>query len=153
MMDRLSSARIATSASAFLDAGVVLAAAKKQHSLPVYFLFGQSIELSLKSFLRGKGYSKKRLRDISHDLALALTKASQEGIDEFLKISADDSELIASLGFHYRSKDLQYTEVGLKAPYPDIKDVESFAKKLLAAVRPFADQNLKAHYGKSTAVL
>ena len=115
-------------------------------------MFGQSIELSLKSFLRAKGYSEKKLRDISHDLTLALAKANQEGIDELLKISARDSALISSLGYHYRSKDLQYTKVGLKASYPDIKEVEDFAKKLLVAIRPFADKNLKAHYGKPTAV-
>lgn len=152
-MDRLSSARIITSAIEFHEAGAILAAAKKTHSLPAYYLFGQSIELSLKAFLRAKGHSKKALRDISHDLAFALLIARKEGIDVLLEIQTVDVTLIADLGVHYGSKDLQYTEVGLKRRYPRIEDVEGLSKRLLVAIRPVADKYVKAHYGKATAVL
>jgi hypothetical protein len=152
IMDRLSSARISTSAFAYLEAGTILTSAKKNHSLPAYFLFAQAIELSLKSYLRAKGYSKQALRDVSHDLSLCLSKARQEGFDDLLILTADERKLVGDLNVHYRSKDLQYTEVGLKRSYPPIERVEEFAKRLFTATRPFADQHLKAHYGKATAV-
>ena len=152
-MDRLSSARISTSALDYLEAGIIVAKAKKDHSLPTYFLFAQAIELSLKSYLRAMGSSKRELRDVSHDLALGLKKARNVGLDRLLKIGARDRKLVEDLGVHYKSKDLQYTEVGLKRRYPRIEEVEEFSKRLFCATDAFAVQKLEVHHGKPTAVL
>lgn len=152
-MDRLSSARISTTAREYLEAACIVARSKKEHFQPVYFLFGQAIELSLKSYLRAKGYSKQALLALSHDIAKCLVRAREEGLDELLKSTDSDRKLVSDLNRHYRSKDLQYTEVGLKSTYPEIDHVEAFANKLFRSISPVADQSLKAHYGKPTAVV
>ena len=57
-----------------------------EYSMPAYSLIGQSIELSLKAFLRAKGVSMKELRSsIGHDLVAAIRRARALGLDRQVK--------------------------------------------------------------------
>jgi len=77
------------------------------HALTVLFLLGQSIELSLKTFLRLRGYSEDQLksRAIGHGLNDALNHAVDEG---FQQPHDADVQLLRLLDTTYATKKLQY---------------------------------------------
>jgi hypothetical protein len=68
LMDHYTSMGISNDAREFLDAAHLVRRDKPVWFGPTYFLVCQSIELSLKAFLRASGYSAKQLRRIGHDL-------------------------------------------------------------------------------------
>lgn len=150
MDDRLNSMMIWNNANNFFEAAQILRKEKQDIFFPTYFLLGQSIELSLKGFLRGTGASEKDLKNLGHDLNKALQKAEKR-LQSLANISHEDKEIIDSLNVYYKSKDLQYTLTGFKR-LPIIDDVFDVAKKLLNGTKSHCRQNKKQHFGKPTAV-
>jgi hypothetical protein len=81
-----------TRAKEFADAARVVAdAAGDRFSVPAYYLWGHSIELSLKAFLFGCGVPLRTLKDLGHDLKALVEEARRHDIER--KIYLDVREL------------------------------------------------------------
>lgn len=148
-MDRLSSLRLWSSAEKFQKAAELVHAGGKNLDPPVYFLLSQSIELSLKAYLRGCGYSQDELRKISHNLAKALKEAQKEGLP--VKLTEEEEAIIERLNAYYQPRLFQYTLTGYyRFPLPE----EAFAlsSKIISEIKWFCNDRKKVHEGKSTAV-
>ena len=105
----------------FLDAARIVRQVKPVTFAPTYFLISQSIELSLKAFLRGSGYSNKQLCNLGHNLDECLTAATAAGSDSHFRLSEADVAAIATINPYYQFKDLQYSTSGYKSlPHPDV---------------------------------
>ena len=111
-MDRLSSMMISNGAAEFLAAARFLCSGNLTSSSPLYFLVCQSIELSLKAYIRGCGLTKEQLVKIGHDLEKALKKAQSENLSHFCRVTRDQEQAVRMINRYYGGKDLQYTEVG-----------------------------------------
>jgi HEPN domain-containing protein len=95
MIDRLNSMRIHTSAREYLKAASDLFNHGWTDPIPpIVFLIGQSIELSLKAFLRGAGFADSQLRKINHDIEEAFRVAKENGLEGHFKEEPDDLTII-----------------------------------------------------------
>lgn len=102
--------------------------------IPVLFLIGQSIELSLKAFLLSEGVSLRKLRyKYGHELHRALRKAKELGLSNFVEFSEEDLFVVELLNQLYSSKQLQYIVTGAKT-FPVFGSLERMALKLCHAV-------------------
>ena len=109
--------------------------------VPVMFLVGQSIELSLKSFLLFKGESLRRLRThYGHDLHRALRKAKEYGLLRDVPLSDDDVNIIELLDDLYSTKQLQYIVSGATT-FPVFGPLESAAKRLSEGISRVVGHN------------
>jgi hypothetical protein len=109
--------------------------------VPVMFLVGHSIELSLKSFLLFKGESLRRLRThYGHDLHSALRKAKEYGLLQEVPLSDDDMNIIEVLDNLYSTKQLQYIVSGATT-FPVFGPLESTATKLSEGVSRVVGHN------------
>ena len=98
-------------AQEFFAAGdVVLRATGDKVSIPAYFLFGHSIELSLKAFLLAKGVKIKVLkgRKFGHDLSSLLGAAQERGLATVLRIKDREAGTIELLSYDYMAKRFEY---------------------------------------------
>lgn len=101
---------------------------------PVLFLRGQALELILKSFLLHKKVSLKKLRkDFGHNINKLLKKSKELGLEQIIKISDEDHDVIYLLNDLYSSKQLQYIVTGFKK-YPSNGVLEKFVLNLIYAV-------------------
>jgi len=105
-------------------------------SVPVLYLAGHSIELSLKSFLLHLGVSLRDLRfEYGHDLGKLLVAARKLGLEEYAQFDEVELGAFDVLNDLYSTKQLEYIETGPKV-FPLFGPIEAFAKKLCAAVSP-----------------
>jgi hypothetical protein len=98
--------------------------------VPVMYMIGHSIELSFKSFLLFHGRSDNQLRSIGHDLQKAMRKCKELGFRAALDATPEEVASLRALNVLYESKQLNYSEAGLKE-YPVFGYIESLSKKLL----------------------
>jgi HEPN domain-containing protein len=117
---------------------------------PIVFLVGQSMELSLKAFLRGVGFSEPQLRTIRHDIEKAFRKAKENGIETYFNEKPDDITLIRLINHPYKSKDLQYVKTGLKTR-PTVEPSLELAERLNRSLHEFCLKNKDWHVGKATS--
>ncbi|QSI76659.1 hypothetical protein [Niveibacterium microcysteis] len=102
--------------------------------IPVLFLVGQSIELSLKAFLLSRGVTLRKLRfDYGHNLHDALRKSKELGLLSLVALSSEELETIEILDDLYRTKQLQYIVTGMKT-YPAFGPLKRAAIRLLQAI-------------------
>src|SRR5687767_4268582 len=106
---------ISNDAREFLDAAHLVRREKPVWFAPTYFLVCQSIELSLKAFLRGAGYSDKQLRQLGHDLDACIAAARTVGVENHASLSEADVAAVGVINAYYHSKDLQYSISGHKS--------------------------------------
>jgi len=97
------------------------------------FLIGRSLELVLKSFLRKRGATKNELLKWGHDLERLLAKAEER--DFPVRLSVADRQIVRLLNDLYRSKRLEYLEIG------------SVTTPLTGPPRRLLDRVLKGIYG------
>jgi HEPN domain-containing protein len=143
---------ISNDAREFLDAAKLVRREKPVTFTPTYFLACQSIELSIKAYLRGSGYSDKQLRDIGHNLDECIAKAKATGVDSHVKLSPADVAMIAAINPYYQFKDFQYSTTGYKSfPHPDL--LIALAERLWSDLRQYCEQHRDYHFGKPTAIL
>ena len=129
---------ISNDAREFLDAAELVRREKPVTFTPTYFLVCQSLELSFKAYLRGSGYSDKKLRHIGHNLDSCVAAAKAAGLD-------------AAINPYYHFKDFQYSVAGYKSfPHPDA--LIALADHLWKSLRPFCEQRRDHHFGKPTAI-
>ncbi len=88
-------------------------------SLTGYFLFGRSIELSLKAYLLERDVPINILaRKFGHDLSKLLDKALEEGLKEMVDLTEQDIAVIHCLNDSYSTKRYEYKETGAMYAYP-----------------------------------
>jgi hypothetical protein len=151
-VDRYTSISISNDAREFLDAAHLVRREKPVWFAPTYFLVCQSIELSLKAYLRGSGYSDKQLRRLRHDLDACVAAARAAGVESHVTLSESDAAAIAAINPYYHSKDLQYSTSGYKESYPPPESLLALAERLWESLRTFCVEHRDHHVGKATAV-
>jgi HEPN domain-containing protein len=141
---------ISNDAREFLDAAHLVRRDKPAWFAPTYFLVCQSIELSLKAFLRGSGYSDKQLRRLSHNLDACIQAAHAGGLDSHVRLS-EAVAAVSLINAYYYSKDLQYSRSGYKS-YPQAESLLALAERLWESLRTFSEEHRDYHVGKDTAI-
>lgn len=101
--------------------------------MPVYFLYGHAIELSLKAFLAYHGFNEQKLRAIGHDLVRAWEKAREKGLDGNSHEVMEADETIVQINPYYKAKGLEYIVTGT-VRYPKIVHMHNVAKNLISAI-------------------
>jgi HEPN domain-containing protein len=98
----------------FACAAVAVQEAKLKDPLPVYFLYGRSIELFLKSFLLSQGISIQKLKgnNFGHDLNSLFDEAKKHGILSLIGHNPKLQGIIHLLNQDYSSKRFEYRETG-----------------------------------------
>lgn len=150
-MDRLSSMGISNEAQSFLEAAKILRSNTNHIFTPTYFAICQSIELSVKAFLRGSGYTEPSLRRIGHDLVAGITQAQTAGLEDHCKLSDQDAFALTKINPYYKGKDLQYSKTGFKS-YPHIDILIEFGERLWESTRQFCEEKRTFHQGKNSEV-
>lgn len=112
--------------------------------LPTYFLYGRSIELSLKVHLLSCGYTINALRDRKkygngHDLTALFNEALKNNICEIIEIDHNETVALEVLNLSYKDKQYEYypdpnSETGCYYHLPYIEVVEQLARKLVAGL-------------------
>jgi len=93
-------------------ANLVSEAAANRVSLPAYYLWGHSIELSLKVFLIGHDVPLRELknRDLGHNLTALWHKAKSLGIAQEIHLYPKEIGTIFVLSEDYAEKKFEYAE-------------------------------------------
>ena len=113
------------------------------HFSPVpYYLCCRSIELSLKSFLLGKGVTKNILKEkLGHDLVNILKRARKEGISDLIKLSATQENCLRKANEYYASKGFEYFELANAIrgyrDRPALKELDGIAEDLVSKLKKY----------------
>lgn len=100
---------------------------------PLYFMFGQSVELALKAFALNKGATERELMKIGHNLVEALGRAQSDGLNLPALFSAEERSAIALLGKWHLEQVTRYRLLrGYAIPRPQI--IREVLEKLITAV-------------------
>ena len=111
-----------------------------------------SIELSLKGFLRAKGYRVQKMKgDYGHDLVRALHAARAEGIEQFCKIEPDFERNLILANEYNNDKEFEYLVAGLKRDFPNDSVLLFGAAMLVNNLKQFCISNMDLHHRKPTA--
>jgi|GEM_PF-1080674 len=110
--------------------------------LPTYFLYGRSIELSLKAYLLTCGYTIDVLRkkEFGHNLKALFNEAINKNISEIIEIDNFEEGALEVLNFSYKDKQYEYhpdrpnSGTGCYYHLPHIEVVEQLARKLVAGL-------------------
>lgn len=141
-----------TSAGLLLDANDFLAAAElvlnraTGISLTAYFLFGRSIELSLKAFLLACGMPISELastkkRNYGHNLRALLEEAQRRNLENVIHLNQQEIGVINLLSFDYKEKRLEYRVTGGRYHLPLIEVTEEVARKLVFSLKTFCTES------------
>lgn len=105
--------------------------------VPIMYLVGHAIELSLKAYLASKGVPLDDLasRTYGHDLEACFNKAVQLNLNTIVTFENDEIEGMKVLNALYCTKQLNYIVNGTKL-FPVFGPIQGFAERLLAAVGP-----------------
>ena len=104
--------------------------------VPVLYLIGHSMELSLKAFLLHKGVTLRELRtQFGHDLGKCFKKAKELGL--LGAVAFDEHELgaFSVLNELYSTKQLEYIVTGVKT-FPIFGHIQSMSQKLVDTIGP-----------------
>lgn len=105
--------------------------------VPVMYLVGHAIELSLKAYLSSRGISLEDLasRKYGHNLVKCYNQACQLGLLDLVAFEPEEVEGMKVLNELYCTKQLNYIVTGEKL-FPVFGPIQGFAERLLAAVGP-----------------
>ncbi|MEX2489659.1 MAG: hypothetical protein WD356_09070 [Pseudomonadales bacterium] len=105
--------------------------------IPVLYLVGHAIELSLKSYLVFHGIPLKDLptKKYGHDLLKILKKAKELGLGSLVNFDPGEMQALEVLNDLYSSKQLNYIVTGSKN-YPSFGPIQSACSKLLDNIGP-----------------
>ena len=144
---------IANGASDYLVAAKALRSNPLNAPHPYWFCVFQSIELSFKAYLRGKGFSKEDLKSakLGHRLRALYELAKSHDLKDVVALTCDEEIIVCDAGEMYSKKVFQYTEAAWKS-LPYAYQAYAVAEKLLTAIRPFAERQRTLHHEKPTAV-
>lgn len=125
----------------FLSAAEFVLNRTERISLSAYFLFGLSIELSLKAYLLDRGITLKELKSPSkfgHDLTKLLDEAERRGLKDIVILNQQEVGVIRLLGYDYMTeKRFAYPLNGHEYLLPLIEVTEVVARKLAFRLEAF----------------
>ena len=133
-------------AEAYARAGQVVKSdiGNKPYPEPAFYLFGQSIELSLKAFLLGQGIPIETLRsrEFGHNIQALLEKADEKCLDRQVHLYKKHRGAIIVLSESYLNKRLQYSRKELEKTYglPYVDLLEETATRLVDILRPYCER-------------
>ena len=105
--------------------------------IPVLYLIGHSMELSLKAYLLHQGVTLNELRKTyGHNLRKCMKKSKELGILSILKIDEHEESAFAVLDELYSTKQLEYIVTGAKT-FPIYGYLHTLSTKLLEGVGPY----------------
>lgn len=112
--------------------------------IPVLYLIGHSIELTLKAFLVHKGMvvSELRSKNYGHDLMKCWEKSIELGLGDIYTFTSDDTEIIRLLNTLYSKKQLEYIVTGYKE-FPVFGPLHKLAVSLVNTIGPSVGFNRK----------
>ena len=124
-------------------ANYILIYEHSKYFMPLYFLLGQSIELSLKAFLlaRGTALADLRGKQYGHDLIKIVEECRRRRIGKYVKLTNLEVGALRILNLTYKPRQLQYIETGTMH-LPEVQIIHGIAEKLSAG--------LEAHCHKAT---
>ena len=96
---------------------------------PILFLFYHAVEIYLKAYVRSAGYNLQQLKDISHKITKAGSAARKEG----LKLTTDDTELLALINSYDNVIRSRYITTGAHSR-PEEDALSAFCEYLDKAV-------------------
>jgi hypothetical protein len=145
-MDTLSSQRLWTSSREFANASQLVAEKSKGGASSVaYYLIALSLEMSLKAFLRAKGYSLASLKkNLRHNLCSLLKAGKNEDLGKYTYITKEFEEAVRSINFFYEKRDLPYVTVGMKE-YPDFSLLLTGAEGILGGTKELCRKQRRLH--------
>ncbi|MEW7986511.1 MAG: hypothetical protein AB2810_15910 [Candidatus Thiodiazotropha endolucinida] len=107
-------------------------------TIVAYYLVGHSIELTLKSFLYAKKYSKNKLRKkYGHDLGKLLKECTKRKLGREVKLKKMEKRMIELLNATYKSKGFEYLEYG-SYRFPEYNYIYEVAEKLSNGLARYA---------------
>lgn len=121
--------------------------------LPFYFLCGQSIELSLKGYLRAKGFTQAQLQDqkfLGHKLLDCLKEAQDRGFSFICPLTLEEFQLLILLDGYHKKHDFRFPEAGQKS-YPKSELLLPLTKRFYEAAQTYCQANNKVHHGTPSA--
>lgn len=123
-------------------ANLVAETAGDRVSLPAYYLWGHSIELSLKVFLIRQGIPLSELKSkaLGHNLTALLERAKSHGIERQVHLYPADVGVIKVLSQDYAEKKFEYPETN-EFMLPFIHRTKRTADRLVLLLNP--DHRLK----------
>ena len=114
-----------------------------KYFMPYYFLVGQSIELSFKAFLMGRGESIEELRKrFGHNLKALSAEARLRQIGREVKLDRVHFGVIDLLSYEYTKHRFRYFEAGTMA-VPDVTLIQAASDRLSEGLRTFCYKETK----------
>ncbi|WFU55729.1 hypothetical protein QA639_40390 [Bradyrhizobium pachyrhizi] len=109
-------------------------------SMPVYYLYCHALELTLKAYLRSKGFSSNRLasREFGHKLQVLWKSCVAEGLKGHAVNDAFIAQAIELLDPFATDFEFRYIKVGPKS-LPTLDAVAGAVEDLMATVRPHCE--------------
>jgi hypothetical protein len=102
--------------------------------IPVMYLVGHSIELSLKAYLLFMGVSLDDLKNkYRHNLVKCYEEAQKYKLNDVILLTESDYKVLEVLNVLYSSKQLNYCEIGLKE-FPVFGPLQELSTKLLQSI-------------------
>ena len=102
------------------------------YRMPFNFLLGQCCELALKSMLVSKGWDRKRLDPVRHDLMGLLAEATNEGFT----ITSEFAEYCCIMGGAHKAFDFRYSG-HTSPPWIGHEDAFKMLEPQIRAIAPF----------------
>lgn len=126
----------------FLAAAELMLIKTEYVSLPSYFLFGRSIELSLKAFLLACGLTERELKfhKFGHDLEALFDEAINRGLENEVLIEEVEKGVLQLLNYDYLEKRFEYRVTGGTYYLPPIDITEQITQKLAYGLNEFCAQ-------------
>jgi hypothetical protein len=104
--------------------------------IPVMYLVGHSIELSLKAYLIFMGVPLDELKKkYGHNLVKCYNEAQKYNLNDVIQLTESDYQVLEVLNVLYSSKQLNYCEIGLKQ-FPMLGPLQELSTKLLQKIGP-----------------
>lgn len=122
----------------FLAAAELVLNQTEEVSLPSLFLFGHSIELSLKAFLLACGMTRNELKkNFGHNLEALLDESIKRGLEKEISIEDVERGVLQLLNKEYQSKRLEYLDSGgiYSMPVPHV--IVQISRKLVNVLDEF----------------
>jgi len=106
--------------------------------IPVMYLVGHSIELSLKAYLVYEGISLAELptNQYGHNLARCFESANKLGLSDIVNFESGEIDALEVLNELYSTKQLNYIVTGTKT-LPVFGPIQVLCQKLLGGVGPY----------------
>jgi len=101
--------------------------------IPVLYLVGHGIELSLKSYLLQHGFTLAELKTLGHNLSACFDRAEQYGLAKSVSFDEHEMGAFRVLDDLYSTKQLEYIVTGAKQ-FPMFGPLQLFAVKLFNVV-------------------